>query len=58
MVHVLVIDDNVVFGGHVISDVVVNDQSQQSENHNKLSVQNVQFKYKVCKLQFELTKNY
>ena len=31
VVHVLVVDDDVVLGCHVISDVVVHDQTQQSE---------------------------
>ena len=30
MVHVLVVDDNVVLGRHVVCDVVVNNQSQQA----------------------------
>ena len=29
MVHVLVVDDDVVLGRHVIGDVVVHDQTQQ-----------------------------
>ena len=38
MIHVLVVDDHVVLGGHVISDVVVDNKSKETVEQGKVNL--------------------